>query len=509
MNKKHFTIWTLIVLIFMAIFVPTANSEEIPLLTWERGKEQNVILGTESNIVDWKIKLVNDNSVSLTFRRSTIGPDGSIVYSLNLPSDLPLGLYSIQTFDSKDNLASIVAGVEVVELETYQITSIPFAFKSLLLFFVFILSYLIGSRNSRVIRITFRRNKSLEEEVIELQKSFLSRIVNRLKRESLNELNANASNLVGFAIRRDIEFSRSLPSFISIGLPVVSLVLGVLAGVVTGTKLPNVPVLFILILALLGIVNFMNGIYGACGFIAAQLIIGVSPNLSSLLILVSIVLGWIICGICADLLVLREQERNLLSFTKTRILSYSIPGIIFIFTQNLANSFTPEIRTNMLLVNLVGILVSIAYTFKAFAQVKIDLKAVEVKQLIFIRLPITGKFLLTFCLVFLLMTYSWSQSWPVSFIACIFLAFSMSLIFVNLTQPQISFLRKIPRNTLVEASFVTALSFGVFETIGQLPFTVDQKSTLYMTLAFIPNALHAIYLNLYDVPIKGEAGDKI
>ena len=120
------------------VFTPTvAHSIDIPLLTWERGKEQNLVLGGNTDN-EWKIELINDaNEVVLEFRASDTSLDGFIVYSAPLPRDLPLGAYAVKAtgFGVPE---SIVAGVNIVELSFFELVQIPFELRWILWGYIFI-----------------------------------------------------------------------------------------------------------------------------------------------------------------------------------------------------------------------------------------------------------------------------------------------------------------------------------------------------------------------------------
>ena len=57
---------------FMGLAIPQASAVDVPLLTWERGKEQNIVLGGGAITNDWQIVLVQKNEVILKFSKSKI-----------------------------------------------------------------------------------------------------------------------------------------------------------------------------------------------------------------------------------------------------------------------------------------------------------------------------------------------------------------------------------------------------------------------------------------------------
>jgi len=40
--------------------VPVASAADIPVLTWEKGKEHNIVLGGNGIVRDWNIQLNSD-----------------------------------------------------------------------------------------------------------------------------------------------------------------------------------------------------------------------------------------------------------------------------------------------------------------------------------------------------------------------------------------------------------------------------------------------------------------
>ena len=88
---------SVILLVIGFLLIPvSASALDIPLLTWERGKEQNLVLG--GNVEnEWKIELVNEaNEKVLDFKESEISANGFRVYSVSIPNDFPVGAYAVR-----------------------------------------------------------------------------------------------------------------------------------------------------------------------------------------------------------------------------------------------------------------------------------------------------------------------------------------------------------------------------------------------------------------------------
>ena len=88
----------LLVSLYLLLTSPASHALEIPLLTWERGKVQNIVVGDASQQKNWTIKLLSEKNVEITFTNSRENSRGFIVYSGELPADMPLGQYSVIVF---------------------------------------------------------------------------------------------------------------------------------------------------------------------------------------------------------------------------------------------------------------------------------------------------------------------------------------------------------------------------------------------------------------------------
>ena len=86
MSKRLLSL--LLVSLYLLLTSPSANALEIPLLTWERGKVQNIVVGDASQQKNWTIKLLSEKNVEITFTNSRENSRGFIVYSGPLVLDI-------------------------------------------------------------------------------------------------------------------------------------------------------------------------------------------------------------------------------------------------------------------------------------------------------------------------------------------------------------------------------------------------------------------------------------
>jgi hypothetical protein len=92
--KNKFFSYFLLSFIFLFIGTSAAQAVDVPDLSWERGRQQSVTLGGETKSVLWSISLEGFGQ-SLPFARSSVNDAGFIVYSVEVPENLPVGRYQI------------------------------------------------------------------------------------------------------------------------------------------------------------------------------------------------------------------------------------------------------------------------------------------------------------------------------------------------------------------------------------------------------------------------------
>jgi len=496
----------LFVLITFGVGAPASSAADIPLLTWERGKEQNIVMGNTDIPSTWTIKLVGDRYQPLTFRVSTKGTDGTIVYSVQLPGDMPIGIFSVQVFDTEGQLSTIVAGVDVIELQTFEVISIPTPLKFLLLSMVFLIVGVTTLRSKKYANLSYVHHRSLIEEGTLMYDARFPTALYKFYTLRAKSFDSLKLTLFRFLLSRDSEFLHRLSPLAWTLLPGVAFVLGAIASLITGENMPNVPIAVLLILVLIGLIDALSGFYVAAGFISLQIVLGQVTNLSQLLAVVAISLSWILIGIIADLFYLTTlKDFNSKGNSENRIISLflasSLAGALFIFFQALADSFSVTLREESRVINILGILVGLMFMVRTSFREKLDSRELErVKTVNYsITRIFSGLFALIMWAIFALSAYSWSQSLSTSLISASVFSVPHFALVVRFAQPEIKLLDKWRRNIYLEISVILALTYGLFEFVARLPYPIVQRSQIYLIIAFIPAILHSLLSSLYDI----------
>jgi hypothetical protein len=217
-------------------------------------------------------------------------------------------------------------------------------------------------------------------------------------------------------------------------------------------------------------------------------------------------LSIIFTGLFADFLKIflkrKSQDQESLRVNPIELLLPALSAAgFFLFSQNLANSFSIEVRKNQEVLLVIAVLLSCVYGAREVLRSTHNQQRYEFQMIrVEIRGVISSSSAFAAWIVFTAMVFSWSQAWLTTFLSSLIFLLTISLTIIRFSQPKISFLSKVPRNIIAEAMISSICAFGIFMLIGNLAFTASQKSTLYVTLALIPCFFHALFVNLYDVP---------
>jgi hypothetical protein len=135
---------TLFVGWIVALTPISAQAADIPQLNWERGMQQSVALGGDSNLL-WKVTLKNDSGFSADFARSSKNGSGFVVYTIELPDDLKLGAYRVVT-SAPGTSESLSSYINIIEATSYDPLLDPKTIGGLAVVAYTLLSFFSGSQ---------------------------------------------------------------------------------------------------------------------------------------------------------------------------------------------------------------------------------------------------------------------------------------------------------------------------------------------------------------------------
>ncbi|MSW09361.1 MAG: hypothetical protein F2690_00695 [Actinobacteria bacterium] len=521
MSKK--LIGSLLAAIFLIFSVPAATAADIPFLTWERGKEQNIVLGGNSIPPTWSIQLLSKDTAPLTFKRSTVSTTGYVVYSVPIPADFPVGYYTIEVFGEGADGGSVVAGVNVTAMTVYSITQIPSDLKSLLLWLTFIITAFSVARSKKYSKLRFIREKNLVETESLVADTRFPSILYKIYKLRDAGFQEQKPRLFNYLVKRDGNFTHRLSPVLWALLPAIGIAVGFICGFVSGDGPSVVPMYAVIVLAVIGLLDSYSGLFAVFAFASAQIMIGNITNVRSVLILICLGTAWAFSALLAEFFLLASRHditpdaNRANNPTKTKALiipSAFVAGAFFFFMQRLADSLTTEIRSNTVQLLLVSAGVALLFIAKEILWERQDQKLLtkedshyitEEFQVVSLISPIVVAVMAVFITSVI---FVWTQSLSSALIPGAILTVPFALLVFRFSSPQIAALAKWRRHIYLEAVVVTVISFGAHWIVSKTPNEVIHKSEILLALGFLPLLFHSVLSSLYDVSESQEVGAK-
>ena len=504
-----------IALVLIAIFIaPTAaQAFDIPLLTWERGREQQVVLGGGAYTEKWIVTLEGNGQASRTFTASDKNDAGYVVYSLVIPADFPTGAYSIVT-NGKGSPRTVVAGINLIEAQTNTVAANLFDLTLIIAIFVFLTGIVSTIRARKYTYIPFRSTQvlpRLTDPIFEDEQNFWDRLEAAPYRIRVQSLLSLKPSLLRFLLIREGEVAHRISKSVYGLSPIVGLVAGAIAGIEVGRNdgLPSTPMTIFIIVAAIAIFDAFAGVAATLGFWAVELFTGNITSFRDVLISLAVGIAWVGPSLFAALL--REtinrdfESRSYKGADPIKFLGVigsSIVGAgVFYFGHALVNSviYTDHPLRSLTIVHV--LVVAAMLLVRGFADGVVHERSsiTESRDESFVisrvSSPVTAILVLLLNFAFV---YIWTESAARAFFVAILFALPYFLIFIRFNR--ISFINtsRIPRNIILESTIIAAIAFIVFRQISLKPLLLDQRADLFLLLAGVAPVIHAIYSAIYS-----------
>ncbi len=507
----------------LAVIAPTvATAIDIPLLTWERGRVQEVVLGGGAVSNHWTLELIGQNQTPMTFTASSANKSGYIVYSLSLSDSLPLGAYSIVTLGN-GSPQTTVAGVNVVAMSVYSVTTVPRDLAFIIAMIAFLTASISALRARKYSHISFMNTQSVLNEVDvagseDLSAFDINHPKNRMGPASRAfDLRARAisgmpKSLFRFLILRDGELSHRISPLLYSLLPVAGVIGAFVASVEVSKagSLAKTGVAAFVAIALVGILDAFSGLVATLTFWVIQLFLGNVASFRDLMVMVALGVCWIAPSLFGsifrdvtskDFTTAQTPQKTLVRYLGL-LEAGVVGGALFYLGQKLITSLLASV-TSVRHIGLVEVLiVGLAVIAKGVADDFSDksltpamnarVEAIDVKR---VSSPQTA---LGLFVVFFAFSYIWSQSSGKSLLFAVLFSAPYFLLFIRFDLKRVTFMTEVPRNIFLEAIVTAGVTLAVFLQVSGLPLLSTQKSGLFLLLAGIPGLIHAFYSAVCD-----------
>ena len=501
--------------------MPISSASDIPLLTWERGKEQSIVLGGNSVPKSWSIQLIGKDTPPLVFTKSSTNAQGYVVYSVQLPNEFPVGYYSVEVFGKGTEGGSIVAGVNITEMSVYSITQIPSDLRNLLLWLVFIVTAFSVIRCRKYAHLEYIREQNLVESdqlVADSRFPTLMYRAYKLREAGFQELKPS---LFRYLIKRDGHFSHKFSPVGWTALPALGVLIGFVAGFLTNEPLPNMPEYLLAGMALMGLIDVYSGVFTIFAFSSAQIMLGHVTSVRSVLVLAIIGLAVAFSALIADFLLLASRHdfslksENPAMSRKIQLMIIPngfVAGFFFFFLNRLADSLSPTVRSSNTQLIALSVGIGVLFILKHIASDQMDLRIAQKPGVVLVNegfeivsliTPVVVLAVAIFCTS---IVYVWTESLSAALVPGLIMTLPFALLVIGFKSPNIAVLAKWPRNIYVEAGIVTAACFGVHWLIQRTPNEVIHKSEILLAIGFLPVLFHSVLGSLYDVSENSQGG---
>jgi hypothetical protein len=489
---------TLVAGIALVLSVPVASAADIPVLTWEKGKEHNIVLGGNGIVKDWKIQLKSDRGTPLEFTKSRVDARGFVVFSVNIPDSYESGIYSVETNSTQEG-SKVVAGVRIVEISDYNLIQIPTKLFIILFTLIILISTLSILRMQKYEKIEYLRAKLAQAPTGPI--GFLYRFRN----SSIEEIHRS---IFKFQLIREGELLHKFSPAAWAVVPWVALAIGALVSanerLIQGVQLT--PVLFYAGIAVIGLLDPFSGFMAGVGFAFIHCITGNVSSVRGVMSLVAISVGWFAPGLISSMYSDALNKDSYSLFLKRfvpDVLASSIGGLVFFSAQLLTNSFADHQGP----ISGSGYLFPAIFSVLVFARIQgekwlnKDLHQTgqnyQIRVLVLPRV-ISPRTIVVAAIYFAAAIYVWTESWTFAWQIAAILAIPMALLMVRFEHPVVPFLKKLERHIFVEVTALLAIAYSSFHYIQSLPLEVTQKGRMFVGYTAVLLLIHGLYSSIYD-----------
>jgi len=482
----------------LVMSVPVASAADIPVLTWEKGKEHNIVLGGNGIVKDWKIQLKAQGRAPLDFTKSRVDARGFVVFSVNIPDSYESGIYSVET-NSTQEAGKVVAGVRIVEISDYNLIQIPTKLFIILFTLIILISTLSILRMQKYEKIEYLRAKLAQAPTGPVAVAY------RFRTSSIEEIHRS---IFKFQLIREGELLHKFSPAAWAVVPWVALAIGALVSanerLIQGVQLT--PVLFYAGIAVIGLLDPFSGFMAGVGFAFIHCVTGNDSSVRGVMSLVAISVGWFAPGLISSLYSDALNKDSYSLFLKRfvpDVLASAIGGLVFFSTQLLTNSFADHQGP----ISGSGYLIPTIFSVLVFARIQgekwLNKDLHQTGQNYQIRVLVLPRVISPRTIVFAAMyfaaaIYVWTESWTFALQIAAILAISMALLMVRFEHPVVPFLKKVERHIFVEVTALVAIAYSAFHYIQSLPLEVTQKGRMFVGYTAVLLLIHGLYSSIYD-----------
>jgi hypothetical protein len=520
--KNNFRLLAAFLFLATFIFTPLAIAADIPLLTWEKGKSQSVVLGGGNIDNNWKVFLKSSDAKLIELTPSISNQAGFIVYSLNVPRDISEGAYSVIT-KGDSSPETLVAAIEIVEMQRYEITRVPGDLLFFLLSLALWFSALAALRGKQFRVVTFLTSTGPKERFLagEPVEGFIEHVhkLNRFEKLRINIYEQLPDSFFKFLLKSDSRgIHLEFPILWSL-LPGISIAVSSVLGYLTRNDLDlsvvGLALVLLISLSFIGSLDIYSGILGAFAFIAVRLWLLPDFSISSIALTIVTSLVFFLPALISSYfaaLVTKTMVSGVYQTMNASIFQWLFPLVFLHSAFLIQRSITGSTQSTLGVEALLAAAVFSGRQIETFLsnsglKWRKRVRIVEEFEITLGRL-MSPSFVFSIFTLLVVIFYSWTLTFSTAITLGLIVTSPLFLLVIRPTWQGLRFLNKVKRNHLVEMLAVVALSIAAFMGVQYLPFVAGTSAIQIVFLGLLPVFLHALIsfaADLSERDLKEEA----
>lgn len=494
------------------IGINSASALDIPLLTWEKGKAQSVVLGGPTANRNWDVVLLSsDRLTKISFKSSQSNKMGFKVYTVNLPKNLKEGSYSIET-GFKGSKYNVVAQVVIVPAKIYEIVRAPSDLLKILLILAFLIHSSTSLRRKSFSNLYFHDLFESPQSAIgivhdsRLGNSYFSSM--RLQRANI--LNILPNSFLKILLRADSSVLFTFFPFLAILLPSLAISGSLLVSLMNTQGEGNYSYLSVVIAILLmgiGILDIFSGFCSAFVFLIVSILFESKFGVDSLVVNLFIAGAFVIPG----LFILIGEFKSKVALSKlskvhwwTAALGYLSLLVLILKSLNIVVSADYALLGMGICLFVTTVILKSRFLVKFLNEEKVSTSETTAHRISRVVSPSAaiGAFILLLALF---------MNWTMDFVSSLLSAFLWSspffLTFIKFKSRKLRLSRLISVNTYWELLIVFVLISVIFQYLQIFPWLVEDRSTIILIATAFPIFAHSLFVTFVESQHLGEARD--
>jgi hypothetical protein len=487
------------------ILTPTISyAADIPFLTWEKGRVQEIILQDENVNSNFKLQLVGKDGSKVEFIPSEKNADGFIVFTAEIPSSLPIGVYTIESIEGS-GVKTILAGVSLIKEITYDIKTERRDLTLVVGLFTFITVTLSSLRSRKYSSLTVLNTEPVAKD---LNESLMGRILYRIVNLRAEITHGVSPSLFRHLLSQESHFLVKLSRPLYFLLPVAAIVFGAFAAINAQVNggLEKSELLLFFVITSIGLVDSFSGVFALFSFWAIQFFYGDVASVNEILVMVAAAIAWVGPSLAARIYqeAIKKDFNRVYQPTLVALLASALGAALaatalFFGGYKLLLSLLGQVSDAWQMQTIYLVLIFVIAFVKAILVEKFALpKNQELREDFEIIRVVSPLVAFSAFLIVFGFGYIWTESALRAFIAALLFSTPYVLLFIRFEPIGGHFFARVKRNFLLESAVAVATSYLIYLQVQRLPELSDERAEIYLMAAAIPGLIHGIYSSICD-----------